>query len=314
MPGDLKFSFGWKDEYATVANQWNRALAAGERNKLDTFIDLILDDDADLMDAHHKAFFGDAASTQLFREQLSKVADNWFGEEPMWFRDCTLTVDQIHQVMRWSRVWTAELLLAGGGPVEFWIRCGHPRFRTVITWGGDVVQDPPVPGQRWEPKDVRGPIRVWVYTPLNCGYGPRGVAVSPESRALLAELGARPRKDGITGQELWKLVHGFPGNRTIFVGTELAVEGREVGAERPPVAELDVKAISGFVEPPEEGLYIDSAYSTSYGAPVQGGVVDYGKPLTRPAARTVRGIEVSWKGAEPGRFLIHDCDRREARA
>lgn len=310
MPGDLKFSLGWKDEYQLVADQWNAAGPA----QLERFIELIEAGER-LMDAHHQAFFhGPARHEQAFRRQLGRVDENWFGEQPMWFRDCTLTVGQIHQVMRWSRAWTAELLLAGGGPVEFWLRCGHPRFRTVVTWEGGVAQPRPEGGQRWRPNPVSGPVRVWVYTPLNCAYGRFGERPTAAAAAQLEALGTRPRDVPVTAEELWELVHSHPGGTTIFTGTNLAVEGHPAGAPLPPAEGIEVTSLEGFVEPPEEGFCIDRPYAGAYAtgaAPDPGGYRGYGvAPLVRPEARTMTGIEVSWAGAAPGTFLIHDCDRR----
>lgn len=307
MPGDLKFSFGWKDEYRLIADQWNRA----SDDQLATFTSLIADDpQLGLMDAHFRAFFGGSTPSAL-----RNVADNWFGRQPMWFRDSSLSVGQIHQVMRWSRAWTAELRRAGGGPVEFWLRCGHPRFRTVITWEGGTEQEAPTGGEPWRPRPIGGPIRVWVYTPLSSGYGRVGSPPTQEARALLLELKDRPRDEGVTAEQLWKIVYGHPGDTTIFKGTNLAVQGHPPGDPLPDPAGLEVTVLDAFVEPPEEALYVDSAYGG--GAATGGGYGPSGPgpyQLARPRARTVRGIEVSWRDAGAGTFLVHDCDRRAQRS
>jgi len=297
MPGNMFWSKGFNNEYGRLESVWN---SVDRHAKLQTFIQLIEQGER-LMDAHNKAFFPDQVSP------LSAVDKNWFGAKPMWFLDCTLTTGQIHEVMRWSRVRTVQLLLAGGWDVHFWLQCGHPRFRTVITWPGAERDEPPCGGRKWRPTPFAGPVRVWVYTPFNSSYGDPSKLTdqkmkkarerreqllrrASEFRAKLekAKTGEDPPRisDFISRKGLDELLDNLPADERIFQGTPLAISGDDTGFGKPDG--LSVKPLEGFEEPPRN--------------PREKEPNMYSLPGPQFDPTEANGIEISWNGAGDGDF------------
>lgn len=286
MPGDVNWTKGFKNEYGLIEDRLNSA-TAGE---LDTFTDLIWNTDMGLMDAHTRAFFGGQV-----HEKLSSVSDTWFGggspSRPMWLWDCTLTLGQMHQVMRESRARTCALMKAmrqAGYETEklvrIWLQCAHPRMRTVITWPGAQPEDAENWDTPWEPKMATGPVRVWVFVPYNAGYG---YYPTPEQRAAAAELKSRldaevgangKPQDVMTYEHLDVINDGTPAGELVWRGTNLATRSDPTLGDR---AGLQVRFIPRVQEPPLSPYARDPELPVLVGAP-------------RP------GIEITWGGAPDG--------------
>ena len=176
--------------------------------------------DVGVMDAFSKILFG--------REirGLSLVSDYWFGTDggPQWLWDSVLSTGQMHLVMKEATARIAELLLAGAGPVQYWLQCGHPKFRMVIAWDGATEADTKLTEGNWKPKNINGPVRLWVFVPFNSGYGMKsgyGSTENPTAEAVskLADLNARVVAAGnkpelmnpmMTLHDLDEIVDGYP--------------------------------------------------------------------------------------------------------
>jgi hypothetical protein len=310
MPGNIFWSKGFYSEYAVLENQWNDACQKQD-TRLSDFVENIRTKGEGLMDAHAHAFYG----TKLPGE-LKRVHNNWFGATPMWYRDCTVSPGQIHQIMRESRARTAELLLAGGQRVEFWLQCGHPRFRTVITWDGATEEDAePTDGQTWSPRagEVTGCVQVWVYTPFNSAYGDvawlrtdANRSREKEARDTLSHHTAPSAPHVLLPEDdFFKLVNDLPAGETIFQGTALAVAGDE--DIYPDPADLEFRPLVGFPTPPPDPDPEDEYYK-----PYKGQMLLLpGVPRLDPGERN--GIEITWQGAGEGEMLIHEDDKQAAK-
>jgi len=128
MPGSTDWTKGWGHEYDLVEQVLNSATPAQHQR----FIDGVRARGEGLMEAHAAAYF-DGWTAPALRD----VEQTWFGinGDPMWVWDSSLTPAQIHEVMKETRARTAELLVQHPDwKIELWVKCGHARFRTTITW------------------------------------------------------------------------------------------------------------------------------------------------------------------------------------
>jgi hypothetical protein len=170
MGANVGWSYGTHREYETIARRLNRSTPA-ERQR---FVDSVRREGGGLMEAHALAFPAAAEDrdTARWRAAFERITANWFGEEPMWYGNSVLSPGQIHEIMRESRARTVELLDAGAGPLTIYIGCGHPRFRTIITWDGATAEDAELTadGHGWSPRRPEGEIVMWVLSPFNTGY------------------------------------------------------------------------------------------------------------------------------------------------
>jgi len=286
VSGYVNWSKGYQHEYELVEEAMNTATEPTLRK----FVRLLRTERLDLMDAHFTAFFGGS------HPRLGEVNDCWFGASgsPMWLWDCTVAPEQIHAIMREARARTAELLLAGAGPVEMWVQCGHPRFHTEITWQTARPEDatPAVGIESWAPAErpALGPVRVWVYTPFNSGYSMDGSTehyeASKARRQELIELvngGARPR-DVMTYEDVSFIGKGFRAGSQPWRRTPLAVRPKGYPADP---AGIDVTFLPPRAEPPRSAL---------------------GTKPPQMLARTVAGIRLDWRGAGRGVIVGGDAE------
>jgi hypothetical protein len=284
MSGYVMWTKGYGREYELVGQTLNQASNA-ERQR---FVANLRTGGMGLMDAHADAFFAGRTPAGL-----ADVADRWFGTNggPMWLWDCTLTPGQIHQVMRESRARTVELLLAGAPSVSLWVQCGHPRFRTVITWPGASDDDAaPATAGVWQPSTKpSGAVHVWVFTPYNAGHAK---APSHEARteallrlSSLSDLVQRgkPPREVMTYDDVKVISDGFPEGDPVWRNTPLAVAA---GDPLPDPAGLQISFRTNLTEP-----FLNPA-----GYP----------PLDTPE-RIVSGIELSWAGAGKGNFVAAEA-------
>ena len=289
MSGDVVWSKGFHNEYQLFEQALNRNGA-----DLAGLLSSIRTDGVGVMQAYG-GIFG-----RPFVDNLTDVADCWFGTQgaAQWLWDSTLSTGQMHQVMRETTARIAALLLAGVRPVELWLQCGHPRYRTVLAWEGATAEDaqPPVGGV-WTPKQPRGRLRVWVYVPFNAGYGTvaQPTKAAQDARDALAarvpSSGDGPHPEHLSPpmslRDVHDIVYGYPGGHLVWRRTNLALQAS--ADPWPDPAGMSYSYVGEFAEPPP--------------------TMPYDAPRQRPVwARRSPAIEISWQGAGPGHLIYHASD------
>lgn len=137
MPGDLWWGKGsgrGKSELLVVEEMLNGASA----EELEACARELLNGSPNLLETMAATLRpGKPAS-----KELAEVAANWFGigGPPMWLWDCTLSLGQMHEVMKET---TARICLMMSAyqkqfgkrlPIDLWIQCGHNELRTILSW------------------------------------------------------------------------------------------------------------------------------------------------------------------------------------
>ncbi len=220
MPGDVIWTMGLQREYELFSNALNESAKNGD-GRLERLRDAMREGQG-VMPAYFEIF-------DLPTSALKATEQNWFGigGAPQWLWDSTLTTGQMHQVMVETTARIAELMLAGAGPVSIYLQCGHPRFRTLMSWKDAA---PEHAGATWPPTKASGELRVWVHTPFSSGYAHKLNAPTADAKAMLDDLIARATRAGdparmdppMTIDELDVVVDGFPpAPRSPWQGTVL---------------------------------------------------------------------------------------------
>ena len=293
MPGYAMWSKGYYNEYRLIEHKLNTS----KESQREDFVSRIRTTSEGLMDAHFGAFFGGDRP-----KQLTAVSTNWFGDAngdgAMWLWDCTLSLAQIHQVMRESRARTVQLLLAGATAVEFWVQCSYARFHTMITWPSARPEDANLDNDPWPRSAPKGElVRVWVRTPFNSGYGTHDAeyydedGASEDGRAardaLIERLGDRSPEDAVaagdfmTADDVSNVARQWRAGSTPWKGTPLAKTGAP--GPLPDTAGLEVSYFAPRLEPLPSQL-----------------------DMTPPAQilpRIAPGIKISWPGAGNGLLM-----------
>jgi hypothetical protein len=237
---------------------------------------------------------------QTTRGQLGDVANNWYGIgdpcRPMWLNDCTVTPKQIHQVMIETSARVCTLLAIGRGGVnrdqvtpDYWLQCGHPKFRTIIAWPEAQVEDAhqdtlaQIPWQPANP-DVSGVIRLWIFTPFNDGYNDQATPDQvDQAKGALATLNAR-RGTGqlqrLSRNDVFSVLDNLPRGSFPWRGTNLAVPC-DPAAYEPTRPGLSLRFIPAVLEPPLS-------------------LLSQNQPRLDKTRPPVPGIEISWYGATDG--------------
>ena len=278
MPGNTNWSKGTKGEYADMEDLLNNATPeqhADFSRELRSGIGVV--------DARQSVYGGSGPLMSFVRTN-----ERWFGaqQNPMWLWDCTVTPEQIQEVMREAYARVADLLGDNAdNRIEFWIQCGHARFRMLLTWPSAIREC----AQDWEqrPQPETGElIRLWVHIPFNSGYNTPTAAEAAAAQLRRAELivavanGASPATV-MSLNDVKTIAFGTDHGIPIWQNTPLAVANGG-----PPNGSPSVVFVPNVDEP----------LAWHLGVPPS-------EVPTPISSRNAPGLEFSWPGATDGALI-----------